>query len=699
GTDAFTGALARAAGENVGSYDYSIGTLTAGGNYELSLATGSSFAITKKAITITPTANQKKVYGEVNPTYTFTVSPALVTGDNFSGTLTRAVGENIGSYLIQQGDLAAGPNYETTFSTGILFEITKRPISVTVTPDQFKVYGEEDPDLVYQIGQMGLVNGDTFTGKLSRDMGENVGQYPIKLGTLKISGNYELTYVGNYFNIAARNLTIMAAGVDKMYDGTTVAQVKLTDNRLPSDQLTLSYTSANFVSPNIGNNIKIEVVGLNITGLHAHNYSIVYPDISTLASITKRTVSVRANDVEKVYGEADPVLTYTVSPELVNGDSFTGSLSRIAGENVGQFRISKGDLAINSNYIIDFEGAQLTIKPKPILITPNSITKIYGDSDPVLTFTHQSLLNNDNITGNLVREVGEDVGNYKINLGTLKAPENYLLSIQPAYLTIEKAILIAKANDMTMCEGANLPNFSISYTGFKRGDNEGVLIQPGMVNTNATKNSPAGVYNLTPSGVQALNYSVEYKNGLLTITKTDPVKITANTDLKVKAGTTITLTATGGVSYTWDNAHGILSGQNSATLIVAPTQNTTYTVNAVNANGCLITASIQIEIIKENTENDPTKDPIELVKGTNVITPNGDGINDNLVIKNIELFPNNEIIIFDLAGRVVYRKKGYDNSWAGTLNGIPLAKGTYYYIIDFGDNKTKKKGFVSIVRN
>jgi gliding motility-associated-like protein len=47
----------------------------------------------------------------------------------------------------------------------------------------------------------------------------------------------------------------------------------------------------------------------------------------------------------------------------------------------------------------------------------------------------------------------------------------------------------------------------------------------------------------------------------------------------------------------------------------------------------------------------------------------------------------------------VYTKKGYNNEWDGTLNGSPLAQGTYYYVVDLGPNQKKFKGFISILRN
>lgn len=82
-----------------------------------------------------------------------------------------------------------------------------------------------------------------------------------------------------------------------------------------------------------------------------------------------------------------------------------------------------------------------------------------------------------------------------------------------------------------------------------------------------------------------------------------------------------------------------------------------------------------------------------------IFSVNWYGINDKWLIDNIDFYPNNEVKIFDKAGRLMYSKKGYDNSWDATLNGLPLAEGTYYYIIDFGTNRRSFKGFITIVRN
>ncbi len=84
----------------------------------------------------------------------------------------------------------------------------------------------------------------------------------------------------------------------------------------------------------------------------------------------------------------------------------------------------------------------------------------------------------------------------------------------------------------------------------------------------------------------------------------------------------------------------------------------------------------------------------------NIITPNGDGINDTWAIKNIDQYPNNTVKVMDKSGNVVYSKQGYTNDWNGTYNNAPLSQGTYYYLVDFGAGLDLIfKGFITIVRD
>src|SRR6185295_6081978 len=76
------------------------------------------------------------------------------------------------------------------------------------------------------------------------------------------------------------------------------------------------------------------------------NYAITYTGANL--TITALAVSVTADAKTKIYGQVDPALTFVASPAvgsaLANGQtiSFSGSLTRVAGENIGSYAIQQG---------------------------------------------------------------------------------------------------------------------------------------------------------------------------------------------------------------------------------------------------------------------------------------------------------------------------------------------------------------------
>ena len=103
-----------------------------------------------------------------------------------------------------------------------------------------------------------------------------------------------------------------------------------------------------------------------------------------------------------------------------------------------------------------------------------------------------------------------------------------------------------------------------------------------------------------------------------------------------------------------------------------------------------------------NVEKDEAENCDEVANG---ITPNGDGVNDNLVFDILlnnpaEAFPDNEIIIFNRWGDIVYTAKPYLNDWSGTNSGgHELPQGTYYYILQLNiANGEIIKGDVTVLK-
>lgn len=117
-----------------------------------------------------------------------------------------------------------------------------------------------------------------------------------------------------------------------------------------------------------------------------------------------------------------------------------------------------------------------------------------------------------------------------------------------------------------------------------------------------------------------------------------------------------------------------------------------YTVDVVTNKGCAQTGRVEI----------PTD-----ILSYNLVTQNQDNKNDKFIIDCISRFPNNEVMIFNRSGIMVYKAHHYDND--GTVfegigkNGVYMAGtllpvGTYFYIIDKGDGSKPKTGYLELVR-
>jgi gliding motility-associated-like protein len=383
------GTLTRASGEPVGSYAIQQNDLTTANNPNYTITyVGNNFSITAKPITITVDAGQTKVYGAADPaTYTYGVSPLLTGLAALNGTLTRASGEPVGSYAIQQNDLttANNPNYTINY-VGDNFTITKRSLTITATPNQTKVYGAADPSSYAYTLSAPLLTGDALTGALTRVAGEPVGPYAINQGTLT-NANYDITYVGSNFVITPASLSITGiTGANKIYDGTTNATISGTASYvgLITADAGLPVTgtpSFNFNNKNVGNSKPITVTGFTAPSA---NYILTQPTGLT-GDITPKTVTINAVASNKQY---DGTTTATVnlsstsfiSPDIVtiNYASATFDTKEVGnGKTVTINGISlSGADALNYFLPINIATALANITPPPVFIfeVPNAFT-------------------------------------------------------------------------------------------------------------------------------------------------------------------------------------------------------------------------------------------------------------------------------------------------------------------------------------
>jgi gliding motility-associated-like protein len=174
-------------------------------NYTVTIQTA-DFEIRKAELTVTADAGQYKVYGDAEPTLTYSID-GLVNGDTEANidnlSIARVPGEDVGNYTITPA--AADANYIVTIQSSE-FEITKADLIVSAD-DQSKVVGAEMPSLT--ISYDGFVNGDTAAdldqtplASTTATKDSSVGDYLIELSS-GADGNYNIEIIEGILSITA----------------------------------------------------------------------------------------------------------------------------------------------------------------------------------------------------------------------------------------------------------------------------------------------------------------------------------------------------------------------------------------------------------------------------------------------------------------------------------------------------------------
>lgn len=259
---------------------------------------------------------------------------------------------------------------------------------------------------------------------------------------------------------------------------------------------------------------------------------------------------------------------------------------------------------------------------------------------------------------------------------------NGCLLIQNINVGSSDTIVAFAGNDTSICE-----DNSILLQGITTGNATGVewfalpsMNSIGVADTITVQSAVPGTFCYVFAAYGACN---DYDTVCVTFNAKPTVN--AGIDITIIEGTSGQLTATGGGSYVWTPSLG-LSDTTIANPIATPEETTTYTVTVTSSDGC--SASDQVTVIV-----------IPTIQFPDGITPNGDGKNDTWVIDYIDQYPNHVVEIYNRWGELLYRSTAYKNDWDGKYNGENLPIGTYYYVIELNDGKTKPfTGPITVLR-
>ena len=255
------------------------------------------------------------------------------------------------------------------------------------------------------VGVYGLQGSDTVTGLSQSYDSKNAG-----LRTLGVNGGYVVNdgNDGGNYTITTQtasgiiNKATLIAGltgtVGKTYDATTDASLTNANYTLTGvfggDNVTLNDpASGSYSDQNAGTGKTVSVSGLALSGEDAGNYTVNTSAFGAVGVIDKRSVTITADNIGKISGVNDPLLTWQMTlGSLAGNDTVNGGLSRATGENPGDYAITQGSLAASGNYTVTFIGAKFTITPVGMQNQPvvNSVQNSFAPPPSFSSFSGNS---------------------------------------------------------------------------------------------------------------------------------------------------------------------------------------------------------------------------------------------------------------------------------------------------------------------
>lgn len=678
----------------------------------------------------------------------------------------RNVGENKPVTSTSTIGGADKDNYFLTQPTGLTATISKKyivevnPVTQNKTYDatvkalnytaalktKQSVIGSDTDSTAYTIDDVSIVPTAEFA---TMNVGNSISISSTSTLAGADKGNYELVRSTLLFprNISKKTLNMsgLIIPASKVYDGTRNAEISgeksLLTASLPGEGTATDgkpYTIDNqltFAGNVVGTYNTKDVLTANtvtfsnilLTGAGSGNYSLTIqqptPATITPKELTMSGLSVPATKIYDANKNAvvtdNKTLQTKIAPGTGNKDDgkpYDPDVVSISGTAVGTYnskdvvdaiRVDFTGLSLTgadaSNYTLKIQApSNSAIEPLIRNIVANQQNKIYGQDDPILTYTSDPLLESDTYTGELKRVIGKNVGSYPIEIGTLTAGSNYILNFTPNVLLIDKAIMFITAKNATRTYGdapleTNANSIDFVADGMKYNETVGFVTVsyangPGSGNAiNDSVGTYAGAVNavdVTGGTFNVMNYKTIFFRGDIIVKKL-PIIVSAESKEKREGQQDPTLT------------------YKISTPLVLDDQ---FTGKIIREPGEVIGAyQIQIGTLALSNNYDLTfrpavftinpEDPTFVLP--TAFTPNGDGVNDVFKIIQDGISSINYFQIFSRSGRLVFQTKNLGEGWDGRVNGIVLDSDVYYWNVEFvtWNNKVRKvSGSVILIK-
>jgi gliding motility-associated-like protein len=645
-------------------------------------------------ITITPTA--------ADPAATVTVNGTPVASGTASGPIPLVIGPNVITAIVTAQDGVTSSIYTITIIRAASSIATLSNLTIssgTLVP----VFASGTTSYTASVANTitGITVTPTTTDATATIM---VNGVPVISGTASNAIN---------LSVGANTITIIVTA----QDGTTTDTYAVIVNRAPSSTASLSNLtlSAGSLTP----------VFSSATINYVAGESNTTTSITVTPTVTDPTATVTVNGSAVASGAASGAIPLAIGPNTVTvvvtaqdgttKTTYTVIVTRTASSTatLSNLTISSGTLAPNFNtsvtsYAVSVPNAVSSVTVTPTATDPNAIITVNGTaatsgspSSPI------PLVVGSNIVNIVVTAQDGTTVTYTITVSRTPATSVVLAnltissgSLAPDFLGTIFSYASAVANattSLTVTATTSDPTNTITINGVQTGS--GTPSAPISLNVGANLitvivSAPGGVsttYTITVAraGTSVATLSnLTLSHGTLKPAFSGTIKsYTADVDYSISSLTVTATTTNAGATI---KVNGVVAnnGQPSQVIDLAPGDNT-ITVDVLAQDG-ITTVTYTVVVTRNVPQNDVT--------ANNLLTPNGDGKNDTWFIKNIDLFPNNTVTVFDHSGKVLFTRKGYSNDWDGNYNGQPLKEDTYYYVIDLGPGDRKIKGYVTVIK-
>ena len=505
-----------------------------------------------------------------NATYTYdgTEKSLAVTGNLLSGAKVEYTNEkatNAGTYNATAKITCDGYNDLTLKAT-----LKINPAEISVKADDVQmVKGDEIPKLKYTITSGKLFGNDKITGELKVNTdGKTVGDFDITQGTLAVSSNYKLTFEKGKLSVVDKTpQNIIVSEITEKTYGDADFKVEVTKDPVSNlDTFTYESSNPNVAEISADGTVTIKAAGeTDITVKQAGDDTYAPFEKTQKLVVKKVSVTVTAEAKSKKIGAADPELTYTYTGTLIGNDEFTGKLERQAGEEVGQYDILIGTLAINDNYDITYNKAIFEIFDK----TPQNITvadfgeKTYGDNSFKVEVTKDPVSNLDTFT---YESSNPDVAEISADgTVTIKGAGETDITVYQAgndeYAPFKKSVKLVVKKKAVTVTSVDIENKTAVLDGVLAEDAENVMLDFDKITIEQGEAVDETTVNVTLKGFslkgdKAANYEVTTESlaAVMANGKIVSVEITAENGTVTGAakyikGSSVTVTATANSGY------------------------------------------------------------------------------------------------------------------------------------------------------